>query len=126
MSHCRIEITDVTNIVPGAAGAPSKGTGAYKKTKGSARVSDTGEIKCRHRRRKNFELIFEIGVTGYTFANPGFSFVVDSPQLGAPVNNKPTECTVPNRNYDASYKYTLHLIDNSGNAVDLDPKIINR
>ena len=120
MSTCEIAITKVTDHGDGT------GTGEYEKTGGPGSVSDTGEIKVRHWRRKSFELKFKIGVTGYTFANPGFSFVVDSPQLGAPVNNNPTECTVPNRNYDASYKYTLHLVDGSGKAVDLDPKIINR
>ena len=123
MPTLKINVTSV-DVHPGG----TTGTGTYEKVgmpPGNISVTDWGDIDINGN-APNLEIEFTLTATGFTFADPGFSAVMESP-FGPPVTNPPAVCTVEDDNDRPRYIYTLHVIDEStGDEVAVHPKIINR
>ena len=123
MPTCKINIDSVDE---------GAGKAQYSDGGGPGDVAANGDIEF-NAAIPNLELEFTLTVTGYTFADPGFTAVEISP-FGPPSNNTTppdpppadTVCTVPDNNINSIYEYTLHLINSDGAPVTIHPKIINR
>ena len=126
MPNLIINVTSI-DVHPGG----TTGTGTYEKegsAPGNTSVTDWGDIDIKGH-KPNLELEFTLtddaAADGYTFAVPGFSAIMESP-FGPPVTSPPKVCTVPNNNERPRYIYTLHVLNATGEPVDIHPKIINR
>ena len=112
----------VTNVVPG------QGTATYAKQGGPGSVASDGLINLAGiNATADYEIEFKMDDNEYEFDDSGFSVAMVSP-FGAPViSMSKKDCTVPDDNAEAAYKYTLHLKNKNTNAtVDLDPRLINK
>jgi hypothetical protein len=115
----------VTNVTPTGAG---QGTATYAKQGGPGSVASDGLINLAGiNATADYEIEFEMDDSDYEFDIPGFSVAMVSP-FGPPViSPNKNDCTVPDDNAEAAYKYTLHLKEKATNAtVDLDPRLINK
>ena len=117
---------NVTNVIPTGTG---QGTATYNKESGPGSVASDGLINLAGiNATADYKIEFEMDDSGYEFVGLGFSVAMVSP-FGAPViSTNKKDCTVPDDNAEAAYKYTLHLQEkaNAANTVDLDPRLINK
>jgi hypothetical protein len=118
MPTLHIDITAVTDDGGG------KGTGTYDKKRGPGQVETNGDISLKS--QAEVDIAWTITASGFKFASPGYS-APKITQFGAPDNSgSDATCTIEDTNKELGFKYTLHLLDSSGAAIDLDPKVINR